>query len=84
MVRLKDLLPDYKKVQIQYRCNSPRFHADLEGDMLFGYCEWDGANLISGDGDNYYLNDIIDHHEWNDESHLTVWILVDWSSDKDG
>ena len=50
--------------------------------MLFGYCYWDGKELISGDGDNYYLNDIIERYQC-DGKHLTVWIEVKWSGEND-
>ena len=55
---------------------------DDEDDMLFGYCYWDGEELLSGDGDNYYLNDIIERYQC-DGKHLTVWIEVKWSGDDD-
>ena len=82
--RLRDLLPANKNVSIEYRCNAPK--RDDEEDMLFGYCHWDGNELISGDGDNYYLNDVIENYEWrytDEGDYLTVWIEVVWSSDKD-
>jgi hypothetical protein len=48
--------------------------------MLFGYCYWDGEELLSGDGDNYYLNDVIERYQC-DGKRLTVWIEVKWNSD---
>lgn len=77
-LRLRDLLSD-KPLEIEYRCNAPK--CDDEDDMLFGYCRWDGNELISLDGDNYYLNDVIERYQCDGE-HLTVWIEVVWSSDK--
>ena len=82
MVYLKDLLPKGKKVKVEYRCNAPKM--DDEEDMLFGYAIWTGEELVSGDGDNYYLSDVIEKYEWNDEDwpyDLTVWIEVKWNSD---
>ena len=83
MLRLRDLIPANKSVHIEYRCNAPK--CDDEDDMLFGYCYWNGNELISGDGDNYYLNDVIENYEWRHTDkgdYLTVWIEVVWSSDK--
>jgi hypothetical protein len=50
--------------------------------MLFGYAIWDGKELISGDGDNYYLGDVVERYEWNGDMDLTIWISVEWSSDR--
>jgi hypothetical protein len=50
--------------------------------MLYGYCEWDGKELKSTDGDNYYLNDLIEKYEFDDNYGLIVWISVRWNSDK--
>ena len=80
MLRLRDLLSKDKPFDIEYRCNAPK--CDDEDDMLFGYCYWDGEELLSGDGDNYYLNDVIEKYEWEKEDSLVVWIEVVWSSDK--
>ena len=76
--RLRDLLPANENVSIEYRCNTPK--CDDEDDMLFGYCYWDGEELLSGDGDNYYLNDVIERYQC-DGKRLTVWIEVKWNSD---
>ena len=73
MLRLRDLLSKDRPFDIKYRCNAPK--CDYEDDMLFGYCHWDGKELISCDGDNYYLNDIIERYQC-DCKHLTVWIEV--------
>ena len=80
MLRLRDLLPEDKPFDIEYRCNAPK--CDDEDDTLFGYCYWDGKELISGEGDNYYLNDIIERYQC-DGKHLTVWIEVKWSGEND-
>ena len=80
IIHLKDLLPTGRNVQVEYRCNAPK--RDDEEDMLFGFAIWDGETLKSGDGDNYYLKDVVEKYEWEDEHHLTIWIEVVWSSDK--
>lgn len=65
-------------IEIEYRCNSP---FPEEEDILFGYATWNGEELISNDGDNYYSRDRVYAHEWIDSHHLTVWIEVKWSND---
>ena len=50
-MKLKDILPSYPINNIEVRTNDP-----FGDDMLFGFCHWTGTELISGDGDNYYLN----------------------------
>ena len=71
---LKDILPDYPLRNIEVRTNDP----DGE-DMLFGYCHWTGTELISGDGDNYYLNEEISKYEFDEEKReLTYWIVSKW------
>lgn len=82
MLYLRELLPAGKKVKVEYRCNSPKCWQDEEEDMLFGYVIWDGKELISGDGDNYYLGDVVERYEWNGDMDLTIWIGVEWSSDR--
>ena len=62
-------------VKIEYRYNSP---FPEEEDILFGYATWNGEELISDDGDNYYLCDRVYAHEWIDSHHLVVWIEVKW------
>ena len=80
IIHLKDLLPVGHNVQVEYRCNAPK-HYDEE-DMLVGFAIWNGETLESGDGDNYYLNDIIERYQC-DGKHLTVWIEVKWSGEND-
>lgn len=80
MTFLRDLLVNNKPVNIMYRCNSP--FPDMEPDMLYGYCRWTGKELESVDGDSYYLNDVIDKYEIEEDGSLTVWISVVWSSMK--
>ena len=82
MVYLRELLPAGKTVKIQYRCNSPKCWLDKEEDMLFGYAIWTGEELVSGDGDNYYLGDIVEKYEWESDMDLVIWIGVQWSSDR--
>lgn len=77
---LRDLLTKNKPIHIMYRCNSPE--PQLEEDMLYGYCEWDGKELKSTDGDNYYLNDLIEKYEFDSNYGLIVWISVLWNSNK--
>ena len=82
MLYLQDLLPKDKKVKVEYRCNSPKCWQDVEEDMLFGYAIWTGEELVSGDGDNYYLRDVVERYEWNGDMDLTIWIGVEWNSDR--
>jgi hypothetical protein len=80
LVHLRDILPKDKNVDIEYRCNGPKDEYGDEEDMLFGFCRWIDNELISGDGDNYYLGDVVRHHEWDGDNYLTVWIEVEWNS----
>lgn len=73
-MRLKDLLSD-TYVNIEYRTNSP---FPNEGDMLFGYCMWDGFKLHSVDGDDYSVNDVIQSYKWDTPKDLVVWIKGKW------
>ena len=78
MLYLRDLLPKDKKVTVEYRCNAPC--EDIDDDMLFGYAIWTGEELVSSDGDNYYLGDVVERYEWLYEDHLTISIEVLWNS----
>ena len=71
-MKLKDLLKD-TEVDITYRTNGP-----TESDMLFGFCFWTGKELISGDGDSYSTEDIIENYAWTSDSDLIVWIRSEW------
>lgn len=82
MLYLRDLLPVGKKVTIEYRCNAPLECSDTNEDMLFGFAIWDGEKLNSGDGDNYYLGDVVMRYEWNYDDYLIIWIEVTWSSSR--
>lgn len=73
-MKLKDLLKN-TEVHITYRTNSP---LEDEEDMLFGYCTWTGKQLISGDGDNYSIEDIIEKFAWTSDSDLIVWFESRW------
>lgn len=73
-MKLIDLLNGGDVPLIMYRTNSP---FEDEEDMLYGYCKYENGELISLDGDNYYLNDEIFDWEYNGEI-LTVWIDVVW------
>ena len=47
--------------------------------MLFGYCHWTGTELISGDGDNYYLDDEISKYMFDlEKKRLVYWIESEW------
>lgn len=71
---VKDILPDYPVKDIQVRTNDP-----FGEDMLFGYCHWTGIELISGDGDSYYLDDEISKYEFDKETgELIYWIISEW------
>lgn len=74
-MKVKDILPNHSIQNIEVRTNDP-----FGGDMLFGYCHWTGKNLISGDGDNYYLDDEISKYEFDKEKNeLTYWIISEWT-----
>lgn len=81
MLYLRDLLPTGKKVKVEYRCNAP-MDGDEAEDMLFGFAVWTGEELVSGDGDNYYLGDVVEKYEWDHDDYLTIWIEVIWSSSR--
>lgn len=53
------------------------------GDTLFGYCCWDGEELKSLDGDNYYMDETVLKYEWSDVSpvKLTYWIHSEWTEE---
>ena len=79
-MKLKDLLFENQPMGIEYRCNEPK---RFGGDMLFGHCYWTGEELISGDGDSYYLDDEIEKFEMLESDYLIVWIEVEWSGDNE-
>ena len=71
---VKDILPDYAVNNIQVRTTDP-----YGNDILFGYCHWTGTELISGDGDSYYLDEEISKYEFDKVNNkLTYWIISEW------
>ena len=68
-MKVKDILPSYSLNDILVRVVDPYF-----GDVLFGYCHWDGKELISGDGDNYNLEDEISRYEFDSHDNLVYWL----------
>ena len=75
---VRDFCSLNEKIEIEFRCNSP---VPEEEDMCMGHAYWNGEELISKDGDSYYLNDRIYAYEWVNDLYLTVWIEVKWSND---
>lgn len=68
---VRDILPDTPINYITVRTDD---HLGINPNgILFGICAWDGKQLISLDGDNYYLDDEVDRYEYND-GRLTYWI----------
>lgn len=73
-MKLRDILPSYPLQNIQVRTNDP-----FGDDMLFGYCHWTGSELVSGDGDSYYLDEEVVKYEFDEENgRLTYWIHSEW------
>lgn len=74
-MKVKDILPSYPLEWIEVRTNDP-----FGDDMLFGYCHWTGTNLVSADGDNYYLNEEIVKYEFDEENRkLIYWVVSEWA-----
>ena len=73
-MRLRDILPHTPIKNIMVRVNAPEY---IGGDMIFGYCSWDGSKLTSLDGDSYSLDAEVTKHEL-DGSGLICWMKVDW------
>jgi hypothetical protein len=71
-MKLRDILPDSPIAHIQVKC--------YELDMSFGYCSWTGTELISLDGDVYFLDEEIVKYKFNDDGSLTYWINWEWIS----
>lgn len=78
-LQVKDFCSLNEKIEIEFRCNFPI--PEEEDDMLMGHAYWNGEELISKDGDNYYLNDFVYAYEWVNDLYLTVWIEVKWDND---
>ena len=73
-MKLRDILPSYPLKYIEVRTNDP-----YGEDMLFGFCHWTGEMLVSGDGDNYYLDEEITKYEFDGEAgKLTYWFESIW------
>lgn len=72
-----DILPIYPLESIEVRTYGP-----WGEDILFGYCSWTGEELLSIDGDTYYLDDEIDKYEF-DGNNLTYWIKGEWIGAED-
>lgn len=73
-MKLKDILPNHPIDTIMVRTNDP-----YSGDTLFGYCHWTGTELVSDDGDSYYIDDEIYKYEFNeDKTFLTYWFMSNW------
>lgn len=77
VMTVRDILPKTPIETIMVRVFLPEHVCDFEGeDTLFGYCGWDGENLISHDGDSYNLNDEIVKYTFDtgiDEVGLIYW-----------
>ena len=75
-MRVRDILPDYPVNNIMVRTNDP-----FGEDMLFGYCHWTGTELVSADGDNYFIDEEVTKFELNEEKReLIYWIKSEWST----
>ena len=74
-MKLIDILSGRPLDRIEVRTNSS-FDDDQNG-VLFGFCAWDGSNLISLDGDNYYLDEEVTKFEWAG-GNLRIWIHSEW------
>ena len=90
-MKLRDILLNIDKIieykedyvlPIQVRTNDP-----FGGDMLFGFCNWDGESLNSEDGDTYSLDDevvkyelIVNFYENSYPYILTYWFNSEWTT----
>lgn len=73
-MKLKDILPNYPLENIEVRTNNP-----FGEDMLFGFCSWTVTDLISEDGDSYYLDEEIVKYEFDEKNkELIYWIVSEW------
>lgn len=77
---VKDALDYYtglNDISIMYRTFGPN-----REDLFAGYCRYTGGELISEDGDSYYLSDVICDHKLeydNDNNpYLIVWYESEW------
>lgn len=82
-MKFKNILPDHPVDSIVVRTNYPVEFDDKLSEsersvgMLFGYCSWDGRNLISLDRDTYSVDMEIEKYEVSDHG-VTVWFISDW------
>ena len=74
---LKDILPNHY-VDIMVRTTDP-----FGDDMLFGYCHWTGTELVSDDGDSYYLDDEVEKYEFDEDGRLVYWFKGEWIGAED-
>ena len=72
LLKLKDILPN-RKVYIEYRTHDP-----LGDDVLAGFCTWHKDELVSDDGDDYSVDDVISSYEWDGPDNLIVWYDSKW------
>ena len=71
---LRDILPEHPLKNIEVRT----YGTDGE-DMLFGFCHWTGTELVSGDGDSYYIDDPVIKYEFDEQTRsLTYWFKGVW------
>lgn len=82
-IKVRDILPNYPLNDIMVRTNYPKGVDDYTGDgILLGYVVWNGKELISLDGDTYYLDEYVTRYEW-DNGQLIYWIHSIWSGDEE-
>lgn len=80
-MKLRDILQKGKPVElIEVRTNDPLEDPEdvYEDGLLFGYCKWDGKDLIPLDGDFYSLDEEVVRFKFEDENHLIYWIYSEW------
>jgi len=72
--------PERKRLEINYRTHTP-----YDRDVLVGICHYDypTGELISDDGDSYYLDDEMDGYdiftdEFSGDQFLMVWYESEW------
>lgn len=55
------------------------------GDMLFGYCQWDGKRLIPLDGDDYRMDECVMKYEYPScgPVNLIYWVHSDWIAEEE-
>ena len=73
-MKVRDILPSYPLKYIEVRTNDP-----YGEDILFGHVHWTGINLVSTDGDSYFLDEEVEKWEYDENTrHLTYWIYSEW------